>query len=438
MPRRALAAAWRRFGEPRRIGVAFSGGGDSTALLHATLWLAVRRGLTVEAIHVNHRLRPESDAEAAFCREQAAALGAPFVALDLEPQAFFGNLHQAAREARYRALAGRAAAQGLEIVLTAHTLDDQAETLLHRILRGTGPAGLAGVRERLDVFGRPWLRVRRAELRRYLDHHGLKWLDDPSNQNERFLRTRIRSELLPVLTKLAGDAALDALGRLAEIAAVEREALDELAAGDMAGCREGDGLNAARLTALPPGRRGLVLRRWLAGRGLNPSKRALSDLDRLAAAPGPRGPCRLPGGLAVARGYAALNWAAPAIVEPPWTPFDAQGPAQREFAKGRIQLSAGPASPGADEKGHRVAPAKLAGCQWRPSWPGARLRAAGLGKLVKCQDLFVNAKIPRELRPHWPLLARGDEVLLVPGVRLSEELTGDGLARTWVVRLDWL
>jgi tRNA(Ile)-lysidine synthase len=435
MPARSLDATLRRFGAPKRVGVAFSGGGDSMALLHAAVALAEKRGLTICALHVNHRLRPDADADEAFCRRRAGEWGAAFAAAALDPSAFTGNLHDAARRARYAALARLAAAEALDVVLTAHTLDDQAETLLQRILRGSGPAGLAGIRERSGIFARPWLAVRRGALRDYLARHEIDWLEDPSNQNRRFLRARIRGELLPLLESVGGAKAPAALGRLAELAALEREALDEWTAVDLANCRAGAGLSAHRLRELPPARRNLALRRWLRDRGLIPPKKVISSLEGLCFGDGSGGPLRLPGGLAIRRDYDALNWTAVPVVHPAWAAFSAETPVERAFAGGRLRLRVGPAG---GEPGVRIAPAELSGCQWRPPWPGARLRPRGMAGRVKCSDLFVNEKIPRALRASWPLLVRNETVLLVPGLRTAAELPLSQEEESWVVRLQWL
>jgi tRNA(Ile)-lysidine synthase len=437
-PIRSLAAAWRRFGSPQRLGIALSGGGDSLALLHAAVALAAKRGLTVHALHINHRLRPEVDAEEDFCRRRAAEWGAEFASAVLDPREFAGNLHEAARQARYRELARLAEAAGLEIVLTAHTLDDQAETVLQRILRGSGPLGLAGIRERAGGFGRPWLGVRRATLREYLRRRDIEWLEDPTNQNRRYLRSRLRAEVLPLLESVGGKKTAAALGRLAELAALEREALDEWAAADFETCVAGDGLAVGALQALSPARRNLVLRLWLRQNGVIPPKKVIADLENVCLGPGPAGPLAIPGGLSVTRDYTTLNWARAAIVETPWTPFSAEAPVDRVFAGGRIRLIVGPATTAQGESGFRVSPRALAGADWRPPWPGARIRPRGMTGRVKCSDLFVNAKIPRELRGAWPVLARNDAVLLVPGLRAAEDLTPARSEESWVVRLEWL
>jgi tRNA(Ile)-lysidine synthase len=421
------------------VGIALSGGGDSVALLHAACTLAPQRGFSVAALHVNHHWRDAADQDAAFCARLASEFGAAFHQADLDPARLTGNRHHAARQARYRELARLATAHELEIVLTAHTLDDQAETLLHRLMRGTGPTGLAGIRERVEIFGRPWLDVPRARLREYLQRHRLTWLDDPSNQDRRFTRARIRHDLLPLWRDVGGAKSLDALARLAELAAAERQVLDELAADDLQHCRAPAGLALDRLRQLSDGRRMLVLRRWLNERGLNPPAGVIADLQQIVAATTGRGPYRLPNGLAVRRDHSTLNWDGVAAVYEEWAPFSAENLVDRTFAAGQLRLTVRPAAASDAVNGFAASPSAFAGCVWRPSWPGARLQPAGLRGHVKCQDLFVNAKIPRALRAVWPVLARGDEVLLVPGLRRGAafSLAPEG-ADAWVVELEWL
>lgn len=207
-----LLAELRRGVEPdRRLFVAVSGGADSVALLVA----AHQLGLNPTAVHLNHGLRgDESEADEGFVRELADRLGIECVAERIEVSG--GNLEAAARAERYTALA-RIAAGGQ--ALTGHTADDQAETVLHRLIRGSGLGGLAGIQPRLRlgdaIVGRPWLRVRRQALREFLSERGVGWREDSSNRDPRFTRNRVRAELLPLLSTF-NPRIVEQLGRLAE------------------------------------------------------------------------------------------------------------------------------------------------------------------------------------------------------------------------------
>lgn len=177
---------------PRRVGVALSGGGDSTALLHA----ARAAGFVVEAATVDHGLRPGAAAEARDVGAGCAALGVAHEVLSWDGAAARGNVMDAARRARLGLLGAWARGRGLDTVLLGHTADDQAETFLMRIAREAGLEGLSGMRAVFSAEGviwrRPLLSVTRAELRDWLHARGIGWVEDPSNENMRFGRVRAR------------------------------------------------------------------------------------------------------------------------------------------------------------------------------------------------------------------------------------------------------
>ncbi|MFO1201038.1 MAG: tRNA lysidine(34) synthetase TilS [Tabrizicola sp.] len=205
------------------IGVALSGGGDSTALLH----LCLAAGFTVEAVTVDHRLRPESAAEAAEVGRWCAALGVRHELRVWEHGEVRGNLMDAARRARMGLICDWARSRGIGVVALGHTRDDVAETVLMGLARAAGLGGLSGLRRGFDEggiqFHRPLLAAGREELRDWLRGRGIPWVDDPTNENDRFTRARARKVL----------AAVEPLGitaeRLAEVAgnlARVQEALD--------------------------------------------------------------------------------------------------------------------------------------------------------------------------------------------------------------------
>lgn len=190
-------AILRVFGSdaPPRVGVAVSGGSDSTALLLAV----AEAGLTPEAVTVDHGLRPESAAEAAEVARFCAARGIAHATLRWSGPGGRGNLMDQARRARLALIADWARARGLAQVVLGHTADDQAETFLMRLARAAGPEGLAGMRARFVVGGvtflRPFLDLDRAGLRAYLTRQGVGWIEDPSNDNLRFDRVKARRAL---------------------------------------------------------------------------------------------------------------------------------------------------------------------------------------------------------------------------------------------------
>jgi tRNA(Ile)-lysidine synthase len=201
------------------LGVAVSGGADSVCLLLA-LWEL--RGLwngPLHVLHVDHQLRAGSGGDAAFVRELAERLGLPFHLEVVDVAARGGNLEQEARLARL-ALFGRLIGEGVvEAVATGHTQSDQAETVLFRLLRGTGPQGLAGVLPKTaEGLVRPLLAVTRPEVEGWLRERGQGWVEDSTNADVAFTRNRIRHLLLPHLVEVYNPALVEQLGRTAELA----------------------------------------------------------------------------------------------------------------------------------------------------------------------------------------------------------------------------
>ncbi len=188
--------------EGQRVLVAVSGGGDSQVMLDVLARLAPKLGFSVFAHGVDHGLRREAGSELDLAQALAARVGVPFARtrLKLEPGP---NLQARAREARYAVLRGVAAQAGGALIATAHHADDRAETLLLRLLRGSGPRGLAVLAPRSDDLLRPLLRAAKADVLLHLGRHGLAFAEDPSNANAAFLRVRVRRELLPLMTQLA-------------------------------------------------------------------------------------------------------------------------------------------------------------------------------------------------------------------------------------------
>ncbi|MGF1500954.1 MAG: tRNA lysidine(34) synthetase TilS [Paracoccaceae bacterium] len=220
----AVRAALERLAPDGRLGVAVSGGGDSIALL--VLAAASLGSARLAAATVDHGLRPESAAEARAAGRVCRSLGVEHASLrwDAEPS---GNLQAAARAARHRLLGAWARRAGLAAVLLGHTRDDQAETVLLRLARGSGIDGLSGMAERVEIAGTLWLRpllgVSRAALREVLIARGLTWSEDPSNADPRFDRVRAR-QALAALGALGLDA--DGLVRTADRLRAQRAALD--------------------------------------------------------------------------------------------------------------------------------------------------------------------------------------------------------------------
>lgn len=203
--RRAVAVAIDRAAvlrEGETVVVACSGGPDSTAMLDALARLAPPRSLRLHVAHVDHGLRPGSESEADVVAAAATARGLPFSALRVAVPSRGPSLQDRARGARHAALGALADDLGATAIALAHTADDQAETVLMRALSGATPRSLAAMGERSGRLARPLLRVWRGDVLAYCTALRLPVLTDPSNRDPRFLRSRVRHELIPALETL--------------------------------------------------------------------------------------------------------------------------------------------------------------------------------------------------------------------------------------------
>jgi tRNA(Ile)-lysidine synthase len=228
----AKGQAWFRAG--LKIGVGVSGGADSVALLTLFAELRSKLGIVITAVHFNHKLRgKESDADERFVAALAEKFGVTFHVgrADVAGKAKRekANLEDAARRARY-GFFERIADQGVaKIVATAHTMDDQAETVLAHIVRGTGVAGLAGIHPVAGPVVRPLLGFRHAELRKYLREKKQTWREDATNRDTARMRARMRKKLLPLLERQFNPAVVEHLAALAERAHEQASFVEDLA-----------------------------------------------------------------------------------------------------------------------------------------------------------------------------------------------------------------
>ncbi|WP_281992613.1 tRNA lysidine(34) synthetase TilS [Sulfitobacter geojensis] len=212
---------------PAAMGVAVSGGSDSMALLHLLCEFCAAKHIRLQAVTVDHCLRPEAASEAAHVAQVCANIGVPHHTLVWDAWRGEGNLQNAARHGRYQAMANWAKERGIDTIATGHTADDQAETVLMRLARRSGVDGLSAMSGRTLREGitwvRPLLRTRREVLRSYLTHRGIHWVEDPSNKDARYDRIKARNAL-EHLAPLGIDA--EALGEVAENMETARRALE--------------------------------------------------------------------------------------------------------------------------------------------------------------------------------------------------------------------
>lgn len=408
--------------------VAFSGGGDSLCLLHLLQRIRREWDLSLQAVVVDHGLRPESADEAQRAAELARTLGLQPVVIRVSVSRE-GNLQQEAREVRQRLLLEHALAHRLAWVALGHTATDQAETVLMRAVRGTGVAGLGAMRWRRPLdeevwLIRPLLGVTREEVAAYLELHGLSPVVDPTNETDGYLRNRIRRQVLPLLSQ-ENPQVVRSLCRLAECCHQEDEALAHLAAEVLGRCEGEAGVRVEPLRPLPVG---LVLRvlRLAHARATGTARRlerrhveALLDLVQregsgaVADVPGAR----------VERRYGELVWntrsgasALAAELGSDEAELQIAEPGATELADGRILNVT-------LETVEDQPPASLLDLQRvrfplvvRPPLPGDRI-AVGPDQSRKVARVLLDAKVPRTERPAVPVLLQGREVVMVVGLR---------------------
>lgn len=265
-----------------RIGIAFSGGADSTALLLAARELWGPERLT--ALHVNHGLQASAECFARHCAQVCTDLGVVYAEAELQLEVEQGaSVEEAAREARYLALAQLAHANHCAPVLLAQHGDDQVETVLLALLRGAGPRGLAAMPEQMQrhgcTFARPLLECGAEELRDWLKAREVSFLDDPMNADPSFRRSRIRHELVPVVARLE-PAYRQTLGRSAALCAAADAQIQQRATQQLRDCLQDQGLHLTTLRALGVTSAGEVLRLWLRQNGLRLDRARTDELVR--------------------------------------------------------------------------------------------------------------------------------------------------------------
>ncbi len=361
---------------------AVSGGRDSVCLLHYLTTIAPRRGFTVAAAHLNHRMRPEAQRDEDFVRELCRTLNVPFyteAAPVYETAERWGlGVEETGRRLRYDFLFRTADAIGAAYIATAHHAQDQAETVLLNLLRGTGPEGLGGIPPVRGRIVRPLLQTGRAEIEDYLRANRLPHVEDSTNEDTHYARNRLRRELWPQL-ETVNPAVTRAIGRTAEIVRGENAYLDTLAAERLPA--EGTAVETAALLTAPEPLRPRMVRLLLDRLPTGKKDVGAVHMDAVLALTGSGGTLDLPGGArAVCRdGWLRLTVKAPAPPEMTlrqglnrWGDYD-------------ITLRGG--------EEHRVTVR---------SWKSSDRMAAERGSR-SLKRLFADAGIPAELRDSLPV-----------------------------------
>ena len=419
-----------------RVVVAVSGGPDSVVLLDVLNRLKDARSLTLVVAHFDHGLRPDDDEdETRFVAALADSLGLPFVTdKALSPPGGKGmSLEEEARDLRYEFLHGAKTAHDAKKIALGHTLDDQAETVLMRLLRGSGPTGLSGIPpvRHPDII-RPLIQVTRREIEEYISHRNLKHITDPSNLEKHHLRNRIRLELLPQL-KTYQPEIVPILGRTAEIMRdetrwMEKEAMewmDEavtvLETGDCS-------VPLKAFRELAAALRSRVIRRII--------KQVKGDLRRIHlghidAVKGltsgrPQKRLNLPSGVVVTRTYDTLLFtrrSEKSEIEGFHVTLEGPGVFSVDEISCTVTIEELETEAVPEMKGISPWIAHLDGDRitypliMRCFTPGDRFVPLGMRGHKKVKDFFVDRKIPFHVRKRLPLLCRGKEIAWICGMR---------------------
>ena len=414
-----------------RVAVAVSGGPDSLCLLHILDGLAAEYGVQLSVAHFNHKLRgAESDRDEHFAAGIAAGLGLPFHRAEGDVAAAKDNLEQAARRARrdFFSQLMTTEAHGVDCIALGHTRDDQAETVLFRMLRGSGLAGLAGVYPVTgDGYIRPLIDVTRAEVAEFLRSRGIAWREDASNLDPRFARNRIRHRLLPQLCAEWNPRVRESLAHLADLAHEEERwwsaHMDDLAARFLE--RHGEGVEF-QLGA--PARLPLAVKRRFLRRAISEAKGDLRGLEfehietvlQLMERPEGHGRLRLPGGLEVRR---SCDWLriAPARPLREFPPVALRLPGTYATGDGTEVCFEVQSGPSAERRGPAndatLKAAELSLCRlpatlelrgWKP---GDQYRPEGQIYGRKVKEMFQQAGVPSWRRPYWPIVGSGPMIV---------------------------
>ena len=408
-----------------------SGGADSTALFRVLLALRERGQVTLQAVHVNHGLRGQaSEEDEAFVRQLCREHDVPLLTCRLTPPENPGEAW--AREARYAAFRDAMTHTGAQALVLAHHREDQAETMLMHLMRGTGLTGLCGMRAQSCLNGmsiwRPLLEFSREELRQMLALCGQTWREDESNSGDAYLRNRVRHQLLPLMEQLSPGVTAR-MGRTSLALQEDEDALRDTVNAAL-GNAQADYLALEVLQKAPLPLRRRMLRRWWQLRRGDTLDAAQTDafLTLLSAPVGTQ--CTLPGGQHGYRGYRYLhltgNGAAESI-----RPVPLQGEGLYRLGNVTLQAEGEAICPGNGRESQAFPRAWLADCELRCRRTGDFIRPFGQTGRQALQDYLVNRRVDAPFRETMPLLCRGQEVLLACGV-------GAGAIPAWQAGEDFL
>ena len=422
----AVAAALSAFVVPgSHVAVALSGGIDSMVLLDALARVAASHRFTLSAIHVNHGLSPNASAWSSFCAERCAERAVPLSIHELRlARARGASLEAQARAARYACFD----AATVDVIVLAHHADDQAETVLLQLLRGSGPRGLAAMpafRAGRPALLRPFLGLPRAAIGAYAQARQLQWITDESNDDTRYKRNLLRNGVAPLLVAEFPGYPLT-LARAATHQAEASELLDELAQHDAATAIDALGLDCARLAQLSAARGRNLLRWYLRGEGLRaPSEARLADLLHQVRTADARMRIVHDGAeIGCHHGHVVVHAPTPAPFRSEW-----HGEAEVRLPGGLMRF--------ARTRGTGIAAAKLAQRQvsLRSRAGGERIQLVANRPRRALKKMLQDAGFPVWQRASVPLVFCGEELVAVPGLGVELAYQPGDDEHGWTV--DW-
>ena len=408
-------------GETVLVGV--SGGADSVALLLTLVTLAPAWRLRLHALHVDHGLRPGSARDAEFVRELGARLRVPVDVATVRVGE--GSVEAAARAARHAALEAAADRVGAARIALGHTADDQAETVLMRLIEGTGMRGLAGIPSVRGRIIRPLIEARHGDAVVTLEAAALPWIEDPSNDDPKFFRNRVRHDLLPLLGSAYDPQIVSRLAAVARAARVNVDTLDRIAESELQRLAIGDAaavtLPRSALAALPAAVAAEVLRRAAMRLGSRAPLRAWGHrgLRRVLAPAPPRRPFRL-GGVVVEVSGDRIRVGSEVAVPLVSRTLDIPGrvvlPEIGRAIDAAIVPAAGYMMSRDPARAAFDADALSSRLLVRARRRGDRFEAFGGGER-RVKSLLIDAKVPRWERGRLPIVEADGEIVWVAGLR---------------------
>ncbi len=424
----------------QRVCVAVSGGPDSTALLHAMIKIAPELSIKINVCHFDHAIRPESASDSEFVNSAAKTLGLELIS-ERDPCPPERSIQALARERRYSFFERLVKSGYADLVATAHTMDDSVETSIMWMLRGAGPSAFGGTPPVRGVYIRPLIETRKKDVVTWLEGQGIGHVHDKSNDTDKYLRNRIRRNVIPALEREAPEA-VEAISRLAGMVKDQGVVVGQIARRNLESAMiESSGESAvidpAIVRSSPESVRKLMYRAALGSIGLDLSRMTMKHadaVDHLVTRSTLGKSVNLPYGFTARIDHAGLTLARKRpedhFEDAPFTcPFE-------RHASGHVLKVS--VADGTGGKGETVFIQKVPdGALFRTRRPGDYLRLSNTAGRKKLKSFLIDRKTPSGTRNQMPLLADGSEILWVPGLYLAPSIAVTADVEN-TARLQWV